>query len=190
MKQLLRQRLMEYGWRDQMKSYCKGSPFTRLIIVREIPSSSRNRQTKRSGEHHSRWISSRNHTQRTGSVNRSSLHSPGNDLILVLALVPDSIKKEMLARLRQYLSKHEELWSFIPLSFSCKVFVPPMNWAHLERIKLGSLSKESNICAFFQIRWLRIRETNQMCSALNWLPLVDLAVVHTDSVRFFEKDLP
>ncbi len=24
MKQLLRQRLMEYGWRDQMKAYCKG----------------------------------------------------------------------------------------------------------------------------------------------------------------------
>ena len=24
MKQLLRQRLMEHGWRDQMKAYCKG----------------------------------------------------------------------------------------------------------------------------------------------------------------------
>ena len=24
MKQLLRQRLIEYGWRDQMKAYCKG----------------------------------------------------------------------------------------------------------------------------------------------------------------------
>lgn len=30
--------------------------------------------------------------------------------IFCLALVPDSIKKEMLARLRNYLSKHEELW--------------------------------------------------------------------------------
>jgi hypothetical protein len=24
MKQILRQRLMEYEWRDQMKAYCKG----------------------------------------------------------------------------------------------------------------------------------------------------------------------
>jgi hypothetical protein len=30
-------------------------------------------------------------------------------LFVYLALVPDTIKKEMLARLRQYLSKHEEL---------------------------------------------------------------------------------
>ncbi|CAF1559874.1 unnamed protein product [Adineta ricciae] len=71
MKQLLRQRLMEYGWRDQMKAYYivkqKGlENITVDELVQEITPKGR-------------------------------------------ALVPDSIKKEMLTVLRQYLSKHEEL---------------------------------------------------------------------------------
>jgi enhancer of yellow 2 transcription factor len=33
MKQLLRQRLMEYGWRDQMKAYCKGTNHLYIEII-------------------------------------------------------------------------------------------------------------------------------------------------------------
>ncbi|CAF3328361.1 unnamed protein product [Rotaria socialis] len=73
MKQLLRQRLMEYEWRDQMKAYCKDivkqkdlENITVDQLIQEITPKGR-------------------------------------------ALVPDSIKKEMLNRLQQYLVKQEKL---------------------------------------------------------------------------------
>ena len=36
MKQLLRQRLMEYGWRDQMKAYCKGIVPRSMNSIRSV----------------------------------------------------------------------------------------------------------------------------------------------------------
>ncbi|CAF1560795.1 unnamed protein product [Rotaria magnacalcarata] len=71
MKQLLRQRLMEYEWRDQMKAYCKDivkqkdlENITVDQLIQEITPKGR-------------------------------------------ALVPDTIKTEMLNRLQQYLVKQK-----------------------------------------------------------------------------------
>lgn len=99
---------MEYGWRDQMKAYCKGKITQSIHSIKSLPF--RIEIVKQKGlENITVDELVQEITPKGRGKNKWIAWSNVCWMIVYLALVPDTIKKEMLARLRQYLSKHEEL---------------------------------------------------------------------------------
>lgn len=96
LKDLLRSRLVECGWRDELKSYCKGISFSEVLFMSFLTilicfSSSLAEIIAKKG----------------------LTYVTVNDLVIELTpvarrLVPDSVKQELVDELRKFLPKDNE----------------------------------------------------------------------------------
>ncbi|CAM5108393.1 unnamed protein product [Natator depressus] len=89
LKELLRAKLIECGWKDQLKAHCK------VIFI-------------------SQEDKSKSSKQRDVIKEKGLEHVTVDDLVAEItpkgrALVPDSVKKELLQRIRTFLAQHASL---------------------------------------------------------------------------------
>uniref|UniRef100_A0A8C5SVY8 Transcription and mRNA export factor ENY2 n=5 Tax=Sauria TaxID=32561 RepID=A0A8C5SVY8_LATLA len=115
LKELLRAKLIECGWKDQLKAHCKGSEHMQHILLLLFSPNNNPVRWVELREKERDWFKSPSWLSGKDVIKEKGLeHVTVDDLVAEItpkgrALVPDSVKKELLQRIRTFLAQHASL---------------------------------------------------------------------------------